>query len=119
MGGNVLFVEWLPTQPPAQLRLANAAVAEEQDLDLRVDTTAGLQILVVSADFIQDVNAGRVFALMMDVKSRRHIIVSQPIHDAIGSFATKHGTTVCVMFANPTIGAVAPGSKTVKLFQSI
>ena len=48
-------VEWQTAQPAAQLRLADPAVAEEQDLDLRVDPLAGLKVLVVGADFIQDV----------------------------------------------------------------
>jgi hypothetical protein len=37
------------------LRLANFAVAEEQNLDLRVDPSSGVKVLVVSADFIQNI----------------------------------------------------------------
>ena len=35
--------------------LANPTVAEKQDLDLRVDPLASLEVIIVRADFIQDV----------------------------------------------------------------
>jgi hypothetical protein len=53
--GNVLFIEWLSAYSAAQLRFACPAVAEEQDLDLRVDLFSGLKVFVVGTDFIQDV----------------------------------------------------------------
>jgi hypothetical protein len=40
---------------PAKLRFADPAVAEKQDFDLCVDLLAALKVLVVGADFIQDV----------------------------------------------------------------
>ena len=55
MGGEHARVERLPAEPAAQLGFARPAVAEEQDLDLRVDPLAGLKVLVVGTDFIQDV----------------------------------------------------------------
>ena len=55
VGGRDARVEWQIAQTATQLRLADPAVAEEQDLDLRVDPLAGLKVLVVGADFIQDV----------------------------------------------------------------
>ena len=55
MGGRDVRIEFQVAQSAAQLRLAYPAVAEEQDLDLCVDLLAGLKVLVVGADFIQDV----------------------------------------------------------------
>jgi hypothetical protein len=53
--GRDAWIEFQIAKTAAQLRLANPAVAQEQDLDLRVDPLAGLEVLVMGADFIQDV----------------------------------------------------------------
>jgi len=45
-------IEWQLAQSATQLRLTDSAVAEKQDLELRVDPLSGLKIFVVSADFI-------------------------------------------------------------------
>jgi hypothetical protein len=55
MSGRDVWVKWQIVQPAAKLRLADSPVAEKQDLDLRVDLLAGLKVLVVGADFMQDV----------------------------------------------------------------
>jgi hypothetical protein len=48
-------IKWQIAQPAAKLCFADSTVAEEQNLDLRVDPLSGLKVLVVSVDFIQDV----------------------------------------------------------------
>ena len=55
MGGRVARVEFQVAQPAAKLRFADPAVAEKQDLDFRVDPLSGLEVLVMGADFIQNV----------------------------------------------------------------
>jgi hypothetical protein len=44
----------------AQVRLADAAVAEDEDLEFGVVLRAALQIRIVGADLVEDVLTGRV-----------------------------------------------------------
>jgi hypothetical protein len=37
----------------------------------------------------------------MDVEAIRDITDAHAVHDAIGFFAAKYGSTICVMLANP------------------
>ena len=55
VGGWEAGIVFQATQSTAKLRFTYPAVAEKQDLDLGVEPLADLKILVVGADFIQDV----------------------------------------------------------------
>jgi hypothetical protein len=55
VSGRDARVEWQIAQTSAKLRLTDAAVAKEQDFDLRVNPLSGVKVLVVCSDFIQNV----------------------------------------------------------------
>jgi len=55
VGGPDARIEFQVAQPAAELCLADPAIAEEENLQRRVGLLAGLKVLVVGADFIQDV----------------------------------------------------------------
>jgi hypothetical protein len=61
VGGRDVGVEGQIAQTATKLCFTHTAVAEEQSLDLRVDSLATLKVLVVGAYFTQDVFA-RLFA---------------------------------------------------------
>jgi hypothetical protein len=53
--GRQYRTKWQFAQPAAKLRFTYTAVAEEQDLDLRVDPLAEPKVLVVGAAFVRNV----------------------------------------------------------------
>lgn len=55
MGGRDARIEFRAAQTATQLRLADPAIAEKQDFDLRVESLSGLKVLVMGADLIHDV----------------------------------------------------------------
>src|SRR6516162_11099812 len=58
VGSRDAWIEFQVAQPTAKLRLAGAAVAEEENLQRRVPASAVSEISVVGADFIQNVFVG-------------------------------------------------------------